>query len=108
MSMSTNRPPIDIKASIKRVAAGGIPLRAAERLREETDGRLVTSDLTVSEFILTKKAQCDPISHVMGSSIYHVGQIPDYKGKTSEITVISNAHRESRRAALARLFQEAE
>jgi uncharacterized protein YbjQ (UPF0145 family) len=43
----------------------------------------------------------------MGSSIYHVGQIPDYKGKTAEITVISDAHREARRLALARLYQEA-
>ncbi len=98
---------IDLKASIARVEKGGIPLRAAERLREETDGRLFTSDLSVPEFLLTRKAECDPISQVMGSSIYHVGQIPDYKGKTSEITVISDAHRASRRLALDRLKEEA-
>src|SRR6201993_3565851 len=43
----------------------------------------------------------------MGRCIYHVGQIPDYKGKTSEITVISDAHRDSRRGAARRLFQDA-
>ena len=101
---------IDMKKSLAAVAAGGIPLRASERLAEERGehARLFTSDLSVSEFLLTKLAKCDPISQVMGSSIYHVGQIPDYKGKTAEITVISDAHRESRRLALARLQQEAE
>jgi uncharacterized protein YbjQ (UPF0145 family) len=84
-----------------------IPERAVKRLREEREGRLFTSDLSVSEFLLARDAEVHPISQVMGSCIYHVGQIPDYKGKTSEITVISDAHRESRRAALSRLYQEA-
>lgn len=101
------RPPIDLRASVDRVARGGIPLRAEERLAEERGGRLFTSDLSVSEFLLARDAECHPISQVMGSCIYHVGQIPDYKGRTSEITVISDAHRASRRAALARLYQEA-
>ncbi len=101
------RPPIDLRASVDRVARGGIPLRAEERLAEERGNRLFTSDLSVSEFLLARDAGCHPISQVMGSCIYHVGQIPDYKGRTSEITVISDAHRASRRAALARLYQEA-
>ncbi|HVV81762.1 MAG TPA: heavy metal-binding domain-containing protein [Kofleriaceae bacterium] len=103
------RAPINLKASLERVRQGGIPLRAEERLAEERgpDRRLFTSDLTVSEFLLARDADCHPISQVMGSCIYHVGQIPDYKGRTGEITVISEGHRESRRAALNRLFQEA-
>jgi uncharacterized protein YbjQ (UPF0145 family) len=101
------RAPLDVRKSLAQVAEGGIPLRAAERLAEEVDSRLFTSDLSVSEFVLTQKAQCVPISQVMGSSIYHVGQIADYKGKTAEITVISDAHRESRGLALSRLLQEA-
>ncbi|HXK19649.1 MAG TPA: heavy metal-binding domain-containing protein [Polyangiaceae bacterium] len=101
--------PIDLAASIRRVAAGGIPLRAEERLAEEagSHAKLFTSDLSVNEFLLVRDAGCHPIAQVMGSSIYHVGQIPDYKGKTAEIEVISEAHRESRRRALSRLFQEA-
>ena len=99
-----------MRASLARVAAGGIPLRAEERLAEEAGEhrRLFTSDLTVPEFLLARDADVHPISQVMGSCIYHVGQIPDYKGKTSEITIISDGHRESRRKALARLFTEAQ
>lgn len=100
---------IDLKASLARVAQGGIPLRAAERLAAEAgpQRKLFTSDLSVAEFLLTRQAGCEPIAQVMGSCIYHVGQIPDYKGKTSEITVISDGHRNSRRLALSRLQQEA-
>jgi uncharacterized protein YbjQ (UPF0145 family) len=109
MSAERTRPPIDLRASQARVAAGGIPLRAEERLAEEAGPhrKLFTSDLSVGEFLLARDAGCEPISQVMGSCIYHVGQIPDYKGATSEITVISDGHRTSRRAALSRLFQEA-
>lgn len=91
------------------VAQGGIPLRAQERLAHEAGAhrRLFTSDLSVSEFALTRDVHCQPISQVMGSSIYHVGQISDYKGETGEITVISDAHREARRRAVSRLYQEA-
>src|SRR3954466_5449427 len=102
------RAPIDIRRSIENVAAGGIPLRAVERLAEERNNKLFTSDLSVSEFLLARDAQVHPISQVMGSCIYHVGQIADYKGQTSEIQVISDGHRTSRRKALARLFTEAQ
>ncbi|MFT3842265.1 MAG: heavy metal-binding domain-containing protein [Myxococcaceae bacterium] len=107
--MAANHPKIDLKASLDRVRQGGIPLRAEQRLQEEAGDhrRLFTSDLTVSEFILTQHAHCEPISQVMGSCIYHVAKIPDYKGATSEITIISDGHRESRRLALQRLSQEA-
>ena len=98
-----------MRASLAHVAQGGIPLRAQERLAEEAgpSRRLFTSDLSVNEFMLTRNVGCEPISQVMGSSIYHVGQIADYKGKTGEITVISDAHREARRRAISRLCQEA-
>jgi uncharacterized protein YbjQ (UPF0145 family) len=109
--MSNNQQrPIDMAESMRRVAAGGIPLRAVERLAEEAGphSKLFTSDLGVNEFLLARDAGAHPIAQLMGSSIYHVGQIPDYKGKTGELTVISNAHRESRRKALARLYEEAQ
>ncbi len=95
--------------SLARVAAGGIPLRAEERLAEEkgAHARLFTSDLSVSEFLLARRAGCEPIAQVMGSSVFHVGRISDYRGKTEEVTSISEAHRSSRRAALDRLQQEA-
>ncbi len=103
------RPQLDLVSSMQHVAQGGIPLRAQERLLEEAgpNRRLFTSDLSVSEFVLTRDVKVDPIAQVMGSSIYHVGQIADYKGETGEITVISDAHREARRRAISRLYQEA-
>ena len=103
------RPAIDFAASLARVAKGGIPLRAEERLAEEAGPhkRLFTSDLSVSEFLMARDAGCEPIAQIMGSSIYHIAEIPDYKGKTAELHIISDAHRESRRKALARLWQEA-
>src|SRR5690348_622903 len=99
----------DLRQSVARVASGGIPLRAVERLAEEAgpNRRLFTSDLSVSEFLLARDARCEPISQVMGTSIYRVGQVADYKGATGEIKTISSGHRQSRRAALRRLAEEA-
>lgn len=99
---------LDFRESLRRVEAGGIPLRAEQRLAEEKGEGLFTSDLTVSEYLLARDAKCTPISQVMGSCIFHVGQIPDYKGATGVIKVISDGHRDSRKAALSRLFQEAQ
>jgi len=99
---------IDLMESMKHVQAGGLPIRAQLRLADETRHHLFTSDLSVSEFLLSKDAKCTPISQVMGSSIFHVGRIADYKGATGEITTISQAHRDSRRLALSRCFQEAQ
>jgi uncharacterized protein YbjQ (UPF0145 family) len=98
-----------MRASFARLADGGLPLRATERLAEEAGpGRkLFTSDLSVNEFLLARDAGCEPIAQVMGTSIYHIGQIPDYKGKTAELTIISEGHRTSRRLALNRLAEEA-
>ena len=100
---------IDLAKSLAHVENGGIPLRAEERLAEEAGphSKLFTSDLSVNEFVLARDAGCHPIAQLMGSSIYHIGQIPDYKGKTAELTIISDAHRASRRRALARLWREA-
>ena len=103
------RRPIDMRLSLDHVARGGIPLRAQERLAEEAgpNRRLFTSDLSVNEFLLAKDARCEPISQVMGSCVFHVGQIADYKGETGEIRVISEAHRQARGRAIARIYQEA-
>jgi uncharacterized protein YbjQ (UPF0145 family) len=99
---------IDLMESMRHVQAGGLPIRAQLRLADEARHKLFTSDLTVSEFLLSQDAKCSPISQVMGSSIFHVGKISDYKGATGEIDVISQAHRDSRRLALSRCFQEAQ
>jgi uncharacterized protein YbjQ (UPF0145 family) len=99
---------IDLMESMRHVQAGGLPIRAQLRLADETRHHLFTSDLTVNEFLLTQQAQCSPISQVMGSSIFHIGRIADYKGATGEIETISQAHRDARRLALSRCFQESQ
>ena len=109
MPSQASRRQIDMAASLAKLTGGGLPLRASERLAEEAGpGRkLFTSDLSVNEFLLARDAGCEPIAQVMGTSIYHIGQIPDYKGKTAELEIISNGHRESRRLAVERLALEA-
>jgi uncharacterized protein YbjQ (UPF0145 family) len=109
MTKRSDHRPIDLDRSVARVASGGIPLRAEERLAEAAGDhrRLFTSDLSVPEFLLGRDAGCEPISQVMGSSVLHVGQISDYKGKTAEVTTLTSAHRHARQAALERLRQEA-
>jgi uncharacterized protein YbjQ (UPF0145 family) len=108
--MPLGRQQINLQQSLQNMRGGGLPIRAQMRLAEEAgpNKRLFTSDLSVSEFLLTREASCQTISQVMGSSIYHIGVIADYKGATSEIAVISQAHRESRRLALSRLYLEAQ
>ncbi len=103
MKKHRRRPP-------RAFAEGGLPQRALDRLAEVTgeDAKLFTSDLSVREFLLTEDANCKPITQVMGSSVYHIGLIPDYKGKTGEITTLSEGHRNARRRALSRLEQEAQ
>ena len=99
---------VDLVESMKHVQAGGLPIRAKMRLADETRHHLFTSDLSVSEFYLSRDVKCSPISQVMGSSIFHIGKIADYKGNTGEIETISQAHRDSRKLALSRCFQEAQ
>jgi uncharacterized protein YbjQ (UPF0145 family) len=103
-------PDIDLRESLRRLAGGGLPTRASRRLAEEAgpDRKLFTSDLSTNELLLAREVGLEPVSQVMGSSIYHIGRIADYKGKTGEIETISSAHREARRLALRRLALEAE
>ena len=89
---SAARRPIDMRASLAGLAEGRLPIRATERLAEEAgpNRRLFSSDLSVNEYLLARDVGCEPIAQVMGTSIFHIGQIPDYKGRTAELTVISD------------------
>lgn len=97
------------RRSLDELEGGGLPLRARQRLADEAGPhrKLFTSDLTTNEFLVAREAGMTLISQVMGSSIYHIPRIGDYKGATGEIDAISSAHREARRLALARLQLEA-
>jgi len=114
------RPPIDpaeaqVQAqrdaeSLERLQQGHIPLAAAERLQAlsqaEGGAGAFASDLSVAEFALLHSLGIEPLTLVMGSSIYQVGWQPTYYNVPTEIQTLSQAYNESRRLALARLFEE--
>jgi uncharacterized protein YbjQ (UPF0145 family) len=101
-------------ASRESLARGGLPLHAQRRLAGlRSGGGAFTSDLSVNEFGLGKLAGLQPLSQVMGSSVYRVGWQPRpgnwswWGGGTSqELGVLSEAWNQARRLAFGRLAQE--
>jgi len=99
--------------SRRSIEAGGLPIQAQRRLREETAAGhpLFSSDLSTNEFLLARKQGYIALSQVMGSSIYHVGWqfTRNYTWNTveAELTNVSNAHQHAAQLALGRLEQEA-
>ena len=95
----------------------GIPAAGRERLAEvrRRDGAFFTSDLSVNEFLLAREAGFEPLTQVMGSSVYHVGwqQMPWSStwslpsGGTTELETLTEAWNEARRLAVQRLTEEA-
>jgi uncharacterized protein YbjQ (UPF0145 family) len=103
----------EAEASRRSLEAGGLPLKATQRLSEEMAAGhpLFTSDLSANELLLTRQRGYQPLSQVMGSSIYHVGwqYTRQYGWGTSsqELTTLSHAHQHAAMLALGRLEQEA-
>jgi uncharacterized protein YbjQ (UPF0145 family) len=102
------------RADIERIAAGGIPAAAEERLRTlgAEAGQAFTSDLSVAEFALARRHRLEPLTQVMGSSVYHVGWQYLNQGiwgnTIQELTVLADAYNDCRKRAFGRLRQEAE
>lgn len=94
--------------SLERLAQGHIPLAAAERLAAlgAKGPQAFASDLSVSEFALLHSLGIEPITLVMGSSIYQVGWQQQWYSQPTEIQTLSQAYNESRRLALSRLLEE--
>jgi uncharacterized protein YbjQ (UPF0145 family) len=109
--------------SLARIEAGGIPLSAERRLSElrGTQGKdggrggSFTSDLSVSGFALCHQLGLEPLSQVMGSSIYQMGYQSAWSqmqgsyggGAMIELDTLSQALNEVRERALHRLAEEA-
>ena len=89
-----------------------LPEHAMERLRElrGEGGRrpLFTSDLSVNEFLLVRRAGFDPIGLVVGSSIYHIGYQQASWNQNQEMAVLSQAMYHARELAMARMEEEAD
>jgi uncharacterized protein YbjQ (UPF0145 family) len=119
--MNANEPPAEFEEpgvsaaeqaeSLAQVERGGIPLAAERRLRELGEGGgAFTSDLSVADFALCHRLGVEPVSQVMGSSIYQVGyqSTPWPMGSFMfEMEALSQAWNEVRSLALSRLAQEA-
>lgn len=103
----------EAEASRLSLEAGGLPLKAVRRLMEEREAGhpLFTSDLSSSELLLIRHQGYQPLSQVMGSSIYHVRKqftcIASQNPVLEELTALSEAHRRAARLAFGRLRQEA-
>jgi uncharacterized protein YbjQ (UPF0145 family) len=91
--------------------AAQIPKHAIERLKglrsQGNPGGIFTSDFTVNEFLLVRKAGFEPVGLCVGSCIYHLGI--QYGGWSSnqEMTVLSQAMYEARELAMSRMREEA-
>jgi uncharacterized protein YbjQ (UPF0145 family) len=88
-----------------------IPAHAAERLRgmrSTADATGVfTSDFSVNEFLLVRKAGFEPIGLCVGSCVYHVGvQYRNWR-KNQEMHVLSRAMYHARELAMSRMRAEA-
>ena len=89
-----------------------LPQHAMERLGE-LRGRsgkkgLFTSDLSVNEFLLVRRAGFDPVGLVVGSSIYHIGYQQSNWSQNQEMTVLSQAMYHARELAMSRMEEEAD
>jgi uncharacterized protein YbjQ (UPF0145 family) len=99
---------------IARVAAGGIPLAAEQRIRGLAGGETAfTSGLSVADFALSRLGGVRPVCQVMGSSVYKVGwqNLPWSSswggGLLTELSQLTDAWNRARSLALGRLEQEA-
>ncbi len=104
------------EASIQAIQAGGIPIDATERLKEQasrqgTEKHFFTSDLSVNEFLLSREQGYESLGLVMGSTVYQIGwqYIPssNWWYQSGELQTMSQAQSEARRLAMVRLNQEA-
>src|SRR5438309_7457384 len=90
----------------------GLPIHARQRLAamHQGDGQkgLFTSDLSVDEFLLVKKAGFDPLGLVVGSSIYHIGYQQSNWTQNQEMGVLSQAMYHARDLAMTRMEAEAD
>jgi len=93
-------------------SSAGLPAGAAERLRSMrgTGERpaFFTSDLSVDEFLLVRRAGFLPLGLVMGSCIYHIGFQWQKWNRSMELDVLTQAMYGARELAMTRMEEEAD
>jgi uncharacterized protein YbjQ (UPF0145 family) len=88
-----------------------IPAFAKKRLHELRSAAhasaVFTSDLSVNEFLLVRKAGFEPIGLCIGSCIYHMGIQYGSWSKNMELETLSQAMYHARELAMSRMREEA-
>ena len=91
--------------------ASEIPVHARDRLRglrgSAHSTGVFTSDFSVNEFLLVRKAGFEPIGLCVGSCVYHVGVQYGSWSRNQELDVLSKAMYHARELAMARMRAEA-
>ena len=84
---------------------------AVERLKglrsQGSHEGIFTSDLSVNEFVMVRKANFEPLGLVVGSCIYHMGIQYGNWNQNMEMDVLSQAMYQARELAMSRMEQEA-
>jgi uncharacterized protein YbjQ (UPF0145 family) len=97
------------QASVASLEAGGLPLRAQERIAEMTraaEAPLFTSDLTPQEAALLRQLGYQSMGLVVGSCFYHVGLLTA-SYSDGELVGLTKAYHEAQDRAVSRIEQEA-
>ena len=88
-----------------------IPQHALDRLKGLRGaghaGGIFTSDFSVNEFLLVRKAGFEPVGLCVGSCIYHLGVQFGRWTKNEELTTLSQAMYHARELAMSRMRAEA-
>src|SRR6202451_326476 len=88
-----------------------IPTHARERLKglrtSLHSSGVFTSDFTVNEFLLVRKAGFEPVGLCVGTCVYHVGIQYGNWSKNQEMDVLSKAMYHARELAMSRMRAEA-
>ncbi|HEX3771328.1 MAG TPA: heavy metal-binding domain-containing protein, partial [Polyangiaceae bacterium] len=103
--------PVDEAQSMQILAQGGLPIRAQRRIYEThapDAPPMFTSTLSPTETVVAKLTGLEPVSQVMGSSVYHVGYRGSYDSwGGGELQQLTLAYEQARSRALSRMQQEA-
>jgi uncharacterized protein YbjQ (UPF0145 family) len=94
--------------SRQQLAAGGLPVRAQERVAQVRAGGATSfsTNLSVDEFLFSRQSGYHPLGLVSGSSVYHIG----WSGwmRTGELDAQTRSMAGAAHSAIERLGQEAE
>jgi len=109
---NAQQPPAAAQPQTQAPSGSGIAPHAEARLRgmrgDGTKPKLFTSDLSVNEFLLIRKAGFEPLGLVIGSSIYHIGFQMGQWTQNMELTTLSQAMYYARELAMYRMEVEAD